>query len=152
MEYVIKNCQEKDLPNLIKLCQKHAYFEAQSYDPTNKSQLLKKALFTNPPKLFCCVIESQQQLAGYFTYTFDFSTWDAQTYLHLDCLYLEPEFRGQKIGQKIIHKLKEIAQQNQCINLQWQTPTFNKKAIQFYQKNGATSKEKTRFFLDPSST
>jgi hypothetical protein len=32
--------------------------------------------------------------------------------------------------------------------LQWQTPVFNEKAIRFYHRMGATSKDKVRFFLE----
>jgi GNAT superfamily N-acetyltransferase len=151
MEYLIRKCEEKDLPELIELCAKHASFEQANYDPIGKEVLLKKALFSANPKLFCAVIESNNQLQGYFSYTFDYSTWDAQTFLYLDCLFLEPEFRGQRIGEIVFELLKEIAKQNDCINIQWQTPIFNERAIKFYNRIGGVGKDKVRFFIDLKS-
>lgn len=148
MEYVIRECIEKDLPELVELCGKHAAFEQANYDSTGKESLLKKALFSDRPKLFCSVIESSSKLQGYFSYTFDYSTWDAQTFLYLDCLYLEPEFRGHRIGEIVFDKLREIAKDNDCVNIQWQTPIFNERAIKFYNRIGGTGKEKVRFFID----
>ena len=147
MEYVIRECIEKDLPELVELCGKHSEFEQANYDSTGKECLLKKALFSDRPKLFCSVIESSNKLQGYFTYTFDYSTWGAHAFLYLDCLYLEPEFRGHKIGEIVFDKLREIARHNQCGNIQWQTPIFNERAIKFYNRIGGTGKEKIRFLL-----
>ncbi|MBP7643615.1 MAG: GNAT family N-acetyltransferase [Saprospiraceae bacterium] len=148
MEYIIRPCVEKDLPKLVELCGKHSEFEQVTYDPTGKGTLLKKALYSDRPKLFCFVIEIRNNLQGYFSYTFDYSTWDAQTFMHLDCLYLEPAFRGQRIGEIVFEKLKKIAKQNDCVNIQWQTPVFNERAIKFYNRIGGIGKDKVRFFID----
>jgi ribosomal protein S18 acetylase RimI-like enzyme len=148
MEYIIRECEEKDLPELVELCCKHSAFEQANYTSSGKETLLKNAIFSDKPNLFCSVIESNNKLQGYFSYTFDYSTWDAQTFLHLDCLYLEPAFRGLRIGEIVFDKLKKIAKLNDCINIQWQTPVFNDRAIKFYNRIGGTGKDKMRFFIE----
>jgi ribosomal protein S18 acetylase RimI-like enzyme len=148
MEFIIRECEENDLPILVELCQKHSDYEQAIYNVTGKEELLKKAIFSDTQKLFCYIIESNRKLAGYFSFTFDFSTWDAKSFLYLDCLYLDPEFRGQNIGERVFDKLKEIAKHNDCINIQWQTPVFNERAIKFYNRIGGTGKDKKRFFIN----
>lgn len=148
MEYKIRAVQAQDLPTLVELCRKHAEYEQAIYDSINKEKLLAEALFAESPILFCQVVESNQQLVGYASYTFDYSTWDAGIFLYLDCLYLEPECRGLGIGEEIMQKLKEIAQQNACVNIQWQTPDFNTRAIGFYERIGGVGKNKVRFVWD----
>lgn len=148
MDYIIRKIEEKELATLVELCQKHAEYEQASYNVTNKVELLKEVIFAQNPKLYCYVIESGVKLGGYFSFTYDFSTWDAQAFLYLDCLYLEPNFRGLKIGEQVFEKLKQIGQENNCVNIQWQTPTFNERGIKFYNKIGATGKDKRRFFID----
>jgi ribosomal protein S18 acetylase RimI-like enzyme len=148
MEYIIRECEEKDLTELVELCGKHAAFEQANYNSTGKEALLKNAIFSERPKLFCFIIQSKNKLQGYFSYTFDYSTWDAQIFLYLDCLYLEPEYRGLRIGEIVFEKLKEIAKQNDCINIQWQTPIFNERAIKFYNRIGGIGRDKMRFFID----
>jgi GNAT superfamily N-acetyltransferase len=145
MEYIIRKCVPSDLPSLIKLCSKHAEYEQASYSATGKEDLLGNAIFSNLPKIFCYVVEGIEKLEGYFSYTFDFSTWDAQTFIYLDCLYLEPEYRGHKIGQQVFELLKEIAKKNDCVNIQWQTPIYNERAISFYHRMGGIGKQKMRF-------
>lgn len=148
MEYAIRKIDKRELTRLVEMCQNHAIYETTAYNPVGKQKALAKLLFNEYPKLFCYIVEAHENLIGYFSYTFDTSTWDARNYLHLDCLYLEPEYRGQKIGDKIFEKLIEIAKANNCVNIQWQTPAFNEKAISFYKRIGATGKEKIRFFID----
>ncbi len=145
MEYLIRAILPQDLTALIDLCRKHAEYEQAIYETANKEQLLREALFTESPKLFCWVIESNKQLVGYASYIFDYSTWDAGTFLYLDCLYLEPQCRGLGIGEEIMQKIREVARQNNCINIQWQTPDFNTRAIKFYERMGGVGKSKVRF-------
>ncbi|RFS15119.1 GNAT family N-acetyltransferase [Emticicia sp. C21] len=148
MEYQIRAIQAQDLPALVELCHKHAEYEHADYNPIGKEEQLSKVLFAETPKLFCWVVESNQQLVGYASYTFDYSTWDVGTFLYLDCLYLEPGCRGLGIGEEIMQKLKVIAQQNNCVNIQWQTPDFNTRAIRFYERMGGVGKNKVRFTWD----
>jgi ribosomal protein S18 acetylase RimI-like enzyme len=145
MEYVIRNCRQQDLGSLIRLCSNHAELEKATFDPAGKLEKLRHAIFSSNPKLFCQVVEASNDLVGYFTYTFDFSTWHAQTFLHMDCLYLEPEYRGMGIGKNIMEILKKISDDNNCVNIQWQTPAFNENAIVFYKRIGAHGRDKIRF-------
>ena len=147
MEYIIRHCKEDDLAQLVMLCQKHAEYERAEFNADEKEALLEEALFAEDAKLFCFVVEINQQVAGYFSYTFDFSTWEAKRFLHLDCLYLDDHCRGHGIGEEVMRKLKEIALQENCVNIQWQTPTFNERAIKFYNRIGGIGKEKMRFTL-----
>jgi GNAT superfamily N-acetyltransferase len=147
MNYLIRQLEERDLPELITLCAHHAEYEEAGYDPVGKADLLKTAIFCNTPKLYCLVVEVDDKLVGYVSYTFDFSTWDASLFLYMDCLYMEPDYRNKGIGAVIFDKLKEAARERNCVNIQWQTPIFNKRAVNFYLRIGGLVKEKSRFIL-----
>ena len=147
MEYSIRSCEIADLPKLVILCQKHAEYEKADYSPEGKEEKLKNAIFSKNPKLFCLVVAAKETIVGYLSYSFDFSTWDAATFMYMDCLFLEEEARSFGIGKVLIEKLKEIAAENNCINIQWQTPEFNTRAIKFYNRIGAKGKDKVRFTL-----
>ncbi|MBS7256691.1 GNAT family N-acetyltransferase [Flavobacterium branchiicola] len=147
MEYSIRNCEINDLSKLVILCQKHAEFERAEYSSEGKEETLKNALFCENPKLFCLVVATKETIIGYASYTFDFSTWDAASFMYMDCLFLEEKARNYGIGELLIEKLKEIGTQNNCVNLQWQTPEFNERAIKFYNRIGAKGKDKVRFTL-----
>ncbi|MCD0469302.1 GNAT family N-acetyltransferase [Flavobacterium sp. JAS] len=148
MEYSIRNCEVSDLPKLVVLCQKHAEYEKAAYSPEGKEEGLKKALFDENPKLHCLVVATKETIVGYVSYTFDFSTWNAATFIYMDCLFLEEETRGLGIGEILIEKLKQIGTEKNCVNIQWQTPEFNERAIKFYNRIGGKGKDKVRFTLD----
>lgn len=142
----IRFAQSKDLPKIIILCKLHAAFERAEYDETNKQQRLLHALFTDQPKVKCLVLEIKDEVVGYATYMSQFSTWDADMYLYLDCLYIEEAYRGAGFGELLMLKIKDQAIALGIREIQWQTPDFNLSAIGFYKKLGGVSKRKQRFF------
>lgn len=146
--YTIRPVNKDDLDSLLILMQEHADYEQATFDPSNKKEKFEKALFNIPAKLNCWVVEQDDCLAGFVSFTFDFSTWDAAGFMYMDCLYLKNETRGNGIGTVIIEKLRDVAIAKKCINIQWQTPVFNESAIRFYHKNNAVSKNKVRFTLN----
>ena len=52
----------------------------------------------------------------------------------LDDLFVDPDFRGQKIGQKLIEALKNIAKSNNWQVIRWITHSNNKTAKKLYDK------------------
>ncbi|WP_116788645.1 GNAT family N-acetyltransferase [Flavobacterium psychrotrophum] len=148
MDYIIRDCKETDLDKLVILCEKHAAYERAAYLVEGKKERLQYALFSDNRQLNCLVVEVSGTIIGYATYTFDFSTWDAQKFIYLDCLYLEDEYRNYGIGAVLMDKVKQAGEANGCINMQWQTPDFNEKAIKFYKRIGGVGKEKMRFTLN----
>lgn len=147
MDYHIRACEPKDLKDVLILCEKHAAYEQAFYSPDGKLEPLRMAIFGSAPTLYCYVVESEGDIVGYFTFTFDFSTWDAGQFLYLDCLFLDAEYRSLGIGERVFQILVGLARQRQCINIQWQTPVFNERAIRFYKRVGGRGNEKMRFSL-----
>lgn len=144
----IRFAKEKDIKQLVHLCKLHAEFEKSDFNSTGKEQLLSKYLFDTKDIVNCLVVKNQNTLVGYATFMKQFSTWDANFYIYLDCLYFTEKMRGKGLGTKLMQKIKEYAQEENCSMIQWQTPSFNKKAIGFYEKLGAISKSKKRFFWE----
>jgi len=144
---IIRFVEKTDLEALVQLCELHAAFEEAEYDSVNKKDKLQEHLFSIRPSLRCLVVEKDKKLIGYATYMKQFSTWDAAYYIYMDCLFLTEDSRGLGIGEKLVLFIKQEASKSKCSHIQWQTPDFNKRAIKFYQRIGAKSKPKERFFL-----
>lgn len=148
MNYKIRKANQEDLDEIIKLCGEHAAYEQVSYSSDGKAERLSKFLFGATPRLYCLIAENETGVIGYATYMLEFSSWDADFYLHMDCLYLRPHARGIGIGKAIVREIARAAKDNNCTVIQWQTPVFNENAISFYYRLGATSKEKLRMYLN----
>tara|TARA_Y100000768_G_C23694768_1_gene548553 strand:- start:143 stop:574 length:432 start_codon:yes stop_codon:yes gene_type:complete len=52
----------------------------------------------------------------------------------LDDLYVDPQFRGKKIGEKIIEKLNDISKERNWGLIRWITRNDNHKAKSLYDK------------------
>ena len=144
----IRFAEENDITQLIDLCEAHAIYEKVVFDRENKEELLSKCIFESKYGIKCLVVEENNALMGYATFVKQFSTWDAEFYVYLDCLYLTEETRGKGIGGKIMNRIKQYAVAEGCNVIQWQTPYFNTDAIRFYKKIGGKSKTKERFFWE----
>jgi len=147
-EKKIRFATAEDLTDLIKLCGLHAAFEQSSYDPDGKLERLREILFTHQPSVFCLIAELNGKTVGYAVYMKQYSTWDANFYIYMDCLFLEEAARGMGIGEMLTDRIKSEGATLGCALIQWQTPDFNTRAIKFYKRIGAFSKSKERFFLD----
>lgn len=145
---IIRFLKPSDLAQLVILCEKHANFEKSYYNSQNKIELLHNAIFKEIPDLYCLVVESDNNLIGYTTYMKQYSTWDATNYIYMDCLFLTDESRGFGLGEKLIDQIKKETLNLNCSLIQWQTPDFNKRAMKFYNRIGAESKDKKRYFLE----
>ena len=145
MEYCIRNAVDKDQESILFLMKEHALYEGHELELSKQHQQLKN-LDTLPVTIF--VVEFNNKLLGYMSLIKQFSTWNMDWYLYLDCLYLTEETRGYGIGLKLMQTLKHFAQENMISTIEWQTPKDNVSAIEFYQKLNAVKKEKQRFFWD----
>jgi len=144
----IRFAEKKDLPQIIELCDEHAEYERAEFEVKNKAELLSEHIFGQNPSLKCLVVAQKKSIIGYATFMKQFSTWDADFYIYIDCLYLNANSRGLGLGSNLMEQVKEYAIAENCNVIQWQTPNFNRKAIDFYRKIGGTSKTKARFCLD----
>ncbi|NQZ23672.1 MAG: GNAT family N-acetyltransferase [Colwellia sp.] len=143
MEYCIRIAETKDQASILLLMTTHARFEGHELVLSPQHQQLSN-LAALPVTIF--VVEANNKLYGYMSVVKQFSTWDMDWYLYLDCLYLNEETRGQGVGVQLMQKLKFFAKKNGIKMIQWQTPSDNFTAIEFYQKLNAVNKEKQRFF------
>ena len=142
----IRHAQKGDIEQIIELCEAHAKYEKATYDKRGKASLLSDYLFNQNDVLDCLVVVENSEIVGYATFMKQFSTWNTGYYLYLDCLFLKASIRGKGIGEKMMTKIYEIAIQKKCSWIEWQTPDFNDGAINFYNKIGASSKSKERFY------
>jgi len=145
MKYHIRSANNKDQESILNLMKAHAEFEGHTFKFTEKNTQLPP-LNKSPIQIF--LVESPKRIVGYMSVVKQFSTWDMDWYLYLDCLYLTKETRGLGIGKQLMQQLTVYAQQQKIKTIQWQTPKSNLSAIAFYKKLGAVNKEKHRFFWE----
>jgi GNAT superfamily N-acetyltransferase len=147
----IRPATRTDLPAVAALCAAHAAFERADPPPADLAARLAPKLFSTSPRAWCAVADFHGSLVGYATCSLEFSTWYAAEYLHLDCLFVSAENRGQGWGQRLFAATSEIATRLGAAHLEWQTPAWNTEAARFYHRTGAVHQEKLRYRL-PTTT
>lgn len=142
----IRFAEEKDMNAIIDLCKAHAQYEKSSFMEENKKELLSEYILDPDSNIQCLIAESDTEIMGYATFFKQFSTWDAGYYMYVDCLFLKENARGNGTGKQIMELIRAFSKEEDCPVIQWQTPSFNTRAIKFYSQFGAERKNKERFF------
>ncbi|MEU4270300.1 GNAT family N-acetyltransferase [Streptomyces sp. NPDC026092] len=152
----IRHARREDLDRVAELAAEHAAYEKATPPAPGLARRLEPLIFgtsdapgrPDHPRLRCLVAELPDgRLVGYATCAPELSTWDGAEYLHMDCLYLAATERGLGLGPLFMAALREEARSLGLTEIQWQTPTWNEGAIRFYDRLGATSKQKLRYAL-----
>ena len=86
-------------------------------------------------------------LLGYATLTRDVATWTGEEFGHLDCLFVREALRGQGIGALLLAHVLDRCRDLGLAGCQWQTPSWNSRAIAFYERHGAVHQTKERFTI-----
>ena len=143
----IRPVRPDDLPELVRLCAEHALYERSSFVTDGKAEALGHMLFAQDARLKCLIAEVAGKAMGYASFSVEVSTWDADRFMHMDCLFLRPEARNKGLGLALMRRIAQEALEQGVIRMQWQTPCFNVDAIRFYDRLGPEKKEKFRMFL-----
>ena len=110
MNYKIRNAEPRDIEEIILLCIEHAEFERAKFSAEGKAEKLAEFLFSDNPPVFCLIVENEAgEILGYTTFMPEFSTWDADYYVYMDCLFLRPHARNFGIGGELIKEIAKFA-------------------------------------------
>lgn len=134
MEINIRSVEETDFEQIINLFRELAVFEKLPEKMINSVERMhiEKEFFN------CFVAETTDKIiVGYATYFFAYYTWIGKS-LYMDDLYVKPEFRGKGVGTKLINQVIDFAKKSGCHKLHWQVSGWNKQAMEYYKRLGAT--------------
>jgi ribosomal protein S18 acetylase RimI-like enzyme len=66
-----------------------------------------------------------------------YSTWEGKT-LHLEDLYVKEAYRNMNIGNSLLKAIAAISVEANLLRTEWQCLNWNRPALNFYEKIGAT--------------
>ncbi len=137
MNITIREAEEKDFGQVIQLIHELAVFENQTDQLVNNLDRMKE----DKEFFHAFVAETDGQvIIGYATFIFCYYTWAGKS-LYMDDLYVQPEFRGQGIGTRLINRVIGYARETGCHRLRWQVSNWNAPAVKFYKSLGASINE-----------
>ena len=141
----IRQATSKDVPALFDLIMAIAkHHNQEEHVLTDKDELLK-AGFAAEPEFQVILVEYEEEIAGYLSYTWNYSIWNGKSYMNLDDLFVKEKFRGLKIGHELMRKAKSICENKSSGLIRWEVEKDNQKAIEFYERLGVKMVEKGIF-------
>ena len=89
-------------------------------------------------RFHCFVAEHKKSgIVGMALYYSRYSTWKGPT-LHLEDLYVKPEFRKGGLGKELFDKVVDEAAKQNVGRMEWTVLEWNEPALNFYKKYNAT--------------
>lgn len=122
---------------VLKYIQDLAVAENFPFEVTVTLSDIEKNLIGNDATATAVILHFNEKPCGFLVYYYTFSTTTGKRGLHLDDLYVEPEFQGKGIGKKTLIYLAKIAKEKGCARFEWWALKTNDSAIKFYLNIGA---------------
>lgn len=129
-----------DVPLILGFIRALAAYEKLGHEVEATEARLRATLFPAdgaPPAAHCVLAEADGAPAGFALYFFNYSTFLAQPGLHLEDLFVQPEFRGRGLGKALLLHLARLAHARGCGRMEWSVLDWNQPAIAFYESLGA---------------
>ena len=133
----IRNATAADVSLILEFIRGLAEYERVPEEAVATEEDLLRDGFGVAPRFRVVIAEWQGRPAGFAFFFFNYSTWKGRPGLHLEDLFVRPEFRGKGIGKALLVHLAKIALEENCSRFEWQVLDWNTPAIEFYESLGA---------------
>ena len=99
---------------------------------------LHQALFGEAPKAEVVIAWMDGDPAGFALFYNNYSTFRGQCGVHLEDLYVRPEWRGGGLGRQLLAHMARLTLERGCGRLEWWALTADERVNAFYEGVGAT--------------
>ena len=137
MNFSIRKAKKEDMPAVLELIKELAKFEKEPEAVITTVETLEKEGFGENPLFECFVAVVEGKIEGMALVYYRFSTWKGRT-LHLEDLIVREKKRGTGMGNALYKKVITYAKEKGLKRVEWVVLDWNKHAINFYERSGAT--------------
>lgn len=135
----IRAAEPADVPEILALVRDLADHQREPDAVQNTSEQLEAALFGPAPRVWAFVADADEpgRLAAIAIWFITYSTWTGAHGVHLEDLYVRPEYRSRGLGRALLGRLAEECTARGLTRLEWTVLDWNTPAIGFYERIGA---------------
>jgi len=119
----------------------------EQYVVTNKQELINSG-FGSTPLFGVLLAEINGEVAGYCSFTWNYSIWLGSTFMNIDDVFVWEKFRGKRAGELLMLKAKKVCLAKGATRIKWEVEESNHGAIKFYERLGANLDIKGIFLWD----
>jgi len=133
----IRMANKDDANVIFSLIKELAIYEKGEHEVLTTVTEINETLFGNNSVASALIAEVNNKIVGYAVYFYNYSTWLGKNGIHMEDLYVTPEYRKYGIGKALLKKIANIAVNEKCGRVEWSVLDWNTPAIEFYESLGA---------------
>ncbi len=133
----IRSARQDEAPIILQLIKDLAEYEKAPDQVAASETEILNTIFAENQKVFCDLVEVDNQIAGMAIWFLNYSTWQGKHGIYLEDLFVKPEFRGRGYGKALLQHLARICNDRGYGRFQWWVLDWNSPAIEFYRALGA---------------
>ena len=137
-KHTLRPAAPADLAAIVSLIRELADFEELTHLVVVTPDSLAPHLFGERPVAEAVVGEVDGTVVAFALFFTNFSTFLGRPGLYLEDLYVQPAHRGTGLGKALLQHMASLAVSRGCGRFEWSVLDWNQRAIDFYQKMGAT--------------
>jgi GNAT superfamily N-acetyltransferase len=126
-----------DVPVILGFIKELADYERLSHAVVATEELLKKTLFGERQVAEVIIGYAEKKPVGFALFFHNFSTFLGLPGIYLEDVYVQPEYRGNGLGRKLLQYIAQLAKERQCGRMEWSVLDWNEPSIKFYRSLGA---------------
>ena len=139
-DLTFKTAERTESPLILKYIKKLADYEHRLDEVIATENDIEKWVFDEKQAevIFAYL---NDEVIGFALYFLSFSTYIGNVNMHLEDLFIKPEYRGNGYGKALLKELGSIVIERGYGRMEWTCLSWNKPSIDFYLKIGAEMKE-----------
>lgn len=144
IDYIIEEARPGDEEDLCMLVHELAKYEKAPEKCHATPELMRRHLFGDRPVGYGLVVRAEGKTVAGAIYFLTFPTWPCKPCVHLEDLFVLPEYRKRGIGGALLKKMAQICVERGYERLEWTCLEWNELAKSQYRKIGAEPLEEWR--------
>ena len=135
--FLIRPANAHDTATILGFIRALATYERLLHEVVATEEMLRDTLFGPTPRAEVVLAELDGRPVGFALFFHNYSTFLAKPGIHLEDLFVLPEFRGQGFGKALLLHVARLAHQRGCGRYEWAVLDWNEPSIRFYKSLGA---------------
>ena len=135
--FQIVPAEERHVPLILRLITALAEYERLAHECVATEADLRKWLFGPRPAAEALLAFEGDVPVGFALFFQTFSTFLGRPGIHLEDLFVLPEWRGRGVGRELLRHLAARAVDQDLGRVEWTVLDWNKPSIDFYRRLGA---------------
>ena len=132
----IRKATEADAALILEFIKGIATYENMLDEVINTEEMIKEVVFGKGNAEVIFALEGEKEV-GFALFFHNYSTFVGKSGIHLEDLFVWPEYRGRGHGKALLLEVARIAKERGCGRMEWTCLDWNTPSINFYLSMGA---------------